>query len=102
MPNIETALLSIMTEYFSVRDEAAALRQHLEVLRVDMGFAVSEFYNPRRNPVHQQQVAAYAKLRGRLSDLLAEAERLVRAAAGLMKGEGDSAPEEAKSEVSNG
>ncbi len=68
-PN-DLALLAVMRRYFSLKEEASALKGRLEAARRSAGDEIDRFYDPRRNAPHAEDILAWHRLRREMEELM--------------------------------
>lgn len=68
-PN-DLALIAVMRRYFSLKEEAGALKKRLEGARKSAGDEIGRFYDPRTNATHADEILAWHRLRREMEELM--------------------------------
>ncbi|MFC0806901.1 MULTISPECIES: hypothetical protein [Sinorhizobium] len=68
-PN-DLALIAVMRRYFSLKEEAGALKGRLEAARRSAGDEIGRFYDPRTNETHADEILAWHRLRREMEELM--------------------------------
>lgn len=68
-PN-DLALIAVMRRYFSLKEEASALKGRLEDARKAAGDEIDRFYDPRRNAPHAEDILVSHRLRREMEELM--------------------------------
>ncbi len=68
-PN-DLALIAVMRRYFSLKEEAGALKARLEDARKAAGDEIDRFYDPRRNAPHAEDILVWHRLRREMDELM--------------------------------